>query len=55
MKTKATKNDPRWTRPGKMTHEEFLDGIKKAEEGVFYTVEESRQRFEQWLKLREKQ
>lgn len=53
MKTKSVKED-RWTQPGTMSHEEFMAGIRKAEEGPFYTVQESMQRFEQWLKSRKK-
>ena len=49
------KNYKDWTLPGNsLTREEFLDGIKKAEEGPFYTVQESKANFEQWLKLKVK-
>ena len=37
----VTTKEKDWTLPGvKLTHEEFMDGIKKAEEGSFYTLEE---------------
>jgi len=44
-----------WTLPGNsLSQYEFLDGIQKAEEGPFYTVQESMENFELWLKSREK-
>lgn len=55
MKTKKKAAEKNWTMPGvKLTHEEFLEGIRKAEEGPFYTVEESMDHFDKWLKSREK-
>lgn len=53
MSTKTIKpaKEKSWALPGvKLTHKEFLDGIKKAEEGPFYTPEEFEKRFEQWKK-----
>ena len=51
MKPKVIiKKDTRWTSPGKMTHEEFMEGIRKAEEGPFYTLEELKQNIEKWEK-----
>jgi predicted transcriptional regulator len=48
VKKKDTK-EKKWTRPGtKLTHEEFMAGIKKAEKGPFYTLEESERHFEKW-------
>jgi hypothetical protein len=34
----------------KLSQKEFIDGIRKAEEGPFYTPEEFEKRFEQWKK-----
>ena len=50
VKKKETK-EKNWTLPGvKLTQEEFMAGIKKAEEGPFYTPEEFESRFEKWKK-----
>ena len=44
-----------WILPeNSLSQDEFLSGIKKAEEGPFFTVQESMENFEQWLKSREK-
>ena len=49
MRTVKTKKEKNWTRPGvKLSHDEFMAGIKKAEEGPFYTLEESQSHFETW-------
>ena len=38
-------------QPGtEMTQDEFVSEIRKAEEGPFYTVQESMEHFELWLK-----
>ncbi len=51
MRTVKVKEEKNWTRPGvKLTHGEFMAGIKKAEEGSFYTHEEFESRFEKWKK-----
>ena len=51
MKTVKTKQEKNWSLPGvKLTHEEFLAGIKKAEEGPFYSPEEFESRFDKWKK-----
>ena len=51
MKTVKTKQEKNWTLPGvKLTHEEFLAGIKKAKEGLFYSPEEFESRFDKWKK-----
>ncbi len=53
MRTKAVKQtkEKNWVIPGvKLTHKEFIEGIKKAEEGPFYTPEEFEKRFEKWKK-----
>ena len=56
MKTKVTsEKDSRWTRPGKTSYQEFLAGIKQAEEGRFQSVQESMSNFDQWLKTRKNQ
>ncbi len=57
MKTVKNKEAQRinWAIPGQsITHEEFVSSIQAAEKGPFYTVQESMQHFEQWLKSREK-
>jgi hypothetical protein len=44
-----------WILPGNsLSQDEFLSGIKQAEEGPFFTVQESMENFEQWQKSREK-
>ena len=44
-----------WILPeNSLSQDEFLSGIKQAEEGPFFTVQESMENFEQWLKSREK-
>lgn len=44
-----------WAIPEQtITREEFVSAIEEAEKGPFYTVQESMQHFEQWLKSREK-
>ena len=44
-----------WILPGNsLTQDEFLDGILKAENGPFCTVQKSMENFEFWLKSREK-
>lgn len=49
MKTKKKAAEKNWTMPGvKLTHEEFLEGIRKAEEGPFYTLEEVQQMRKKW-------
>ena len=54
VKTKETK-EINWAIPGQtVTHDEFMSAIKQAEKGPFYTVQESMQHFEQWLKSRVK-
>jgi len=55
VKTKKTK-EINWANPEQtVTHGDFKAAIKQAEKGPFYTVQESMQHFEQWLKLRKKQ
>jgi len=49
------KNFKTWTIPGNsLSQDEFLEGIQRAEEGPFNSVQESMENFEQWLKSREK-
>jgi len=53
MREVKTKNVRKinWAIPGQtVTHDEFIDAIRKAEEGPFYTIEESEKRFEEWRK-----
>lgn len=51
MGTIKTKEEKNWTRPGvKLTHEEFIEGIRKAEEGPFYTLDEAKKRLSKWKK-----
>jgi hypothetical protein len=55
MKTKniKAKETDSWALPGNpLSLDEFKDGIKKAEEGPFYTVGESKKILEQWRKKR---
>jgi predicted transcriptional regulator len=54
MKTKTIKTkETRWALPGEpISLDEFKAGIKKAEDGPFYTVEESKKMLEEWRKKR---
>jgi hypothetical protein len=56
VKTQAQKKRPKsWLLPGQtINQEDFLSGIKEAEEGAFHTVKESKENFEAWLKSKEK-
>lgn len=48
MKTPKVKS---WVLPGvKLTHKEFIEGIRKAEEGPFYTLEEIQEMRKKWRK-----
>jgi hypothetical protein len=52
MKPQKEINKPeqnKFTSGGKLTEKELMDGIKAAEAGPFYTVQESMNRFEEWL------
>jgi hypothetical protein len=42
----------RFTSVNTLSEHEFSKGIKKAEEGAFFTVQESMTEFERWLKKR---
>ena len=56
MRTVKTKEEKNWVLPGvKLTHEEFMAGIKKAEEGPFYTLEEMKDLRKQWRNQRKSQ
>ena len=44
----------RFTSGEPLTEKEFKQGIEKAEKSPFYSVQESMNRFESWLKKREK-
>ena len=48
MKPKTAK-EIRWTRPGKMTHEEFIAGIREAEHGQFSSFEAHKERMTDWF------
>ena len=37
-----------------ISNKEFMEGIKLAEKGPFYTVQESMKLFDKWVKKREK-
>jgi two-component SAPR family response regulator len=55
MSTKIVKptKEKSWALPGvKLTHEEFVAKVRKAEEGPFYTIEEAKERLKQWKKDR---
>jgi len=56
IKTTEQKKKPKsWLILGQsLSQDEFLSGIKEAEEGAFHTVQESKENFETWLKSREK-
>ena len=56
IKITGQKKKPKsWVLPGQsLSQDEFIDGIKEAEEGPFHTVQESKENFELWLKSREK-
>jgi predicted transcriptional regulator len=56
VKTKKIKSkEKNWVLSDtKLTQKEFVSGIQKAEEGPFFTVQESMEHFESWLKTREK-
>jgi hypothetical protein len=56
FKTDDQKKDIKnWILPGNsLSQDEFLSGIKQAEEGPFFNVQESMENFEQWLQSREK-
>ena len=50
----SDKTNNKFTIGGKLTEKEFTEGIKSAEKGPFYTVQESMNQFEKWVKRREK-
>jgi hypothetical protein len=51
LKNIKPKEKDNWALPGNpISHIEFKDGIKKAEEGPFYTLEESKNMLEEWRK-----
>lgn len=53
-KSDNIKSGVRFTSGNTLSEREFHDGIKAAEEGVFYSIGESMNRFEEWLKKKEK-
>jgi hypothetical protein len=53
--TKNRNKAKNWIAPdNSLTQEEFLNGIKEAEEGSFHSVQQSMEKFDQWMKSREK-
>ena len=49
MKTTKSKKEKNWVVPGvKLTQKEFKKGIKKAEEGPFYTPDEIKSKMKIW-------
>jgi hypothetical protein len=53
MRIVRVSEEKNWTHQGvKLTHEEFVAGIKKAEDGPFYTFEEMQELRKQWRKQR---
>lgn len=54
MKTKAIKTkETAWALPGEpISIDEFKAGIKEAEKGPFYTIEESKKILAEWRKKR---
>jgi len=50
LKGKLPEN--RFTSVNTLSEREFREGIKKTEQGPFYTVQESMTQFETWLKKR---
>ena len=55
LKDKKEDKSQKWVLPGtSLIEEEFLSGIRCAEEGNFHTVQESIEKFEIWMKSKEK-
>jgi hypothetical protein len=53
MRTVKSKEEKNWTHPGvKLTHEEFMAGIRKAEEGPFFTLDEIKAKMQEWKRNR---
>jgi len=52
LKDKLSEN--RFVTKNILPENEFKQGIKKAEKGQFYTVQESMTKFESWLERRKK-
>jgi len=49
------KENKSWVLPGKsLSREEFIAGIREAEEGPFHSVHESMENFELWVTMKEK-
>jgi hypothetical protein len=49
MRTTKSKKEKNWVVPGvKLTQDEFEKGIKKAEEGPFYTLDEIKSKMKVW-------
>jgi predicted transcriptional regulator len=54
MKIKTTKiKEKSWALPGEpISPDEFKAGIKKAEKGPFFTIEESKKKLAEWRRKR---
>jgi hypothetical protein len=55
IKAIIKEEDPKnWILPGNtLNQDEFIAEIRKAEKGPFYTIQESMENVEQWIKSRE--
>lgn len=53
-KSDRKKTSVKFTSGSTLSEEEFQEGIKTAEEGPYYTVQESMNHFEEWLKEKQK-
>ena len=50
-----SKSENKWLSPdSNLSYDEFKEGIKKAEEGPFHSVQQSMQNFELWIKNKAK-
>lgn len=53
---KTVKRKINWALPGQsVTQEEFVQAIREAEKGPFYSIEESKKMIEEWRKQRSSQ
>lgn len=50
----SSKTKVDFTIENKLSEDEFFDGIHMAEKGPFYSIPESKKKFEKWLQEREK-
>ena len=55
IKIKQSK-EKKWVLPGlKLTHKEFIEGVKRSEQGPFYTLDEIKEMRRKWRSSRESQ